>query len=100
MRRYGPGILLMILGTGFFFDYLGIWKLNPLIWRWWPLSIMLLGVAYLLFSWSSRLAATLMTLIGAFLLARQLSLLPEIVVPTFWPVMMIMAGLWVIGQRK
>jgi len=100
MRRYGPGVLLIILGVGFFFDYLGIWKLNPTIWRWWPVSIILLGVVYLVFSWSSRLAAILMTLIGCFLLARQLSLLPEVVIPTFWPVMMILAGLWVVGQKK
>ncbi len=100
MRRYGPGVLLIILGAGFFFDHLGIWKLNPTIWRWWPLSIILLGVAYVVFSWSSRLAAILMTLIGIFLLARQLSLLPQAVIPTFWPVIMILAGLWIVGQKK
>lgn len=101
MRRYGPGILLIILGVGFFFDYLGIWKLNPMIWRWWPLSIIVLGVVYLVFSWSSRPAAAVMTLIGGFLLARQLSLLPQIIVPAFWPVMMILSGLWVVvGQKK
>jgi len=100
MRRYGPGILLIILGVGFFFDHLGIWKLNPTIWRWWPLAIVVLGVAYLLFSWSSRVAAGVMTLIGGFLLARQLSLLPGAVIPTFWPVMMILSGLWVLTQKK
>jgi hypothetical protein len=100
MRRYAPGLLLIVLGVGFFFDRLGIWKLNPTIWRWWPVSIILLGLAYLLFAWSSRLAAILMTLIGTFLLARQLSLLPQVVVPIFWPLMMILFGLWVVGHKK
>ena len=100
MRRYSPGILLLILGVGFFCDYLGIWNVNSYLWRWWPLSIILLGLVHLMGSWSPKPAAVMLTLIGIALLVRELALVPNLVNPTFWPVMMMLTGLWVIGDRK
>ena len=95
--RTSVGFWLIVMGALFLLDQstsIDVWSL---ITGWWPLILVYIGITSLVRG--SKVKGSLFLLAGALLQARQLGYLPGSVLSAGWPLLIILAGLWLVFFR-
>ncbi len=90
------GVLLIVLGTAFLLDHLGIIRFDHLI-RFWPVLIILVGVMKIV-NEVDYLFGILAILVGAFFLSHTLGI-AELSWGAVWPVALILVGFFLLLNR-
>ena len=98
--RVVVGLVMMSFGVLWTLDNLGIMEAGPIL-RWWPLLIVVYGLSRLLGIGCSRnlAAGSIVTLVGAWLLAEQLDLI-HMSVFTLWPLMLVVFGVVILTRSS
>lgn len=99
-RHRGPGpvfgMVLIVLGSVFLLEELGIMVFGHLIDTWWPMLVVVLGVSKM--AWERSVGAGgWLVFVGLWLQAVELSLF-GLTFGNSWPVFLIAAGAILIGQ--
>lgn len=99
-RHRGPGpifgIFLILLGSLFLLDELGLVGFGRVIDTWWPMILIALGISKM--AWERRVAAGgWLVFVGSWLQAVELSLF-GLTFGNSWPVFLIAAGSIMIAQ--
>jgi predicted membrane protein len=89
--------LLITIGVLWLLDAANVLAAGPLIDRWWPLAVMALAAAAAAAERRLSLGPVVLFVIGALLLVDQLALAS--VDALIWPVIAILAGLWLLVNR-
>lgn len=97
--RYIAGLILILFGLGFLFDQFDIVGFSDVIGSWWPIIIVLIGVYYLSDGRHRLFHGSFMLILGLSLLASTLHVLPGGFWGTFWPLMIIFFGLWLLTSK-
>lgn len=87
------GIILIILGLGFFLQQAEIIEFKDIIENYWPLVLVVMGCIQLLRKNVSFIGGIIMILIGALLQANISDTLPENLTGYIWPSILILVGL-------
>jgi predicted membrane protein len=93
------GIILIIIGIGFLLGQFNVWNFTEIIAVWWPSIIIALGIYRIATDRPSLWFGLLVFIFGAMLQADHLDLLPWGFWNSFWPVLLIFAGIWLITSR-
>jgi hypothetical protein len=99
MNRKILGPLLILLGVGFFVHHLGIWALSHWVWRYWPLTVVAVGLLQFFAGAKTRTSGVLVICVGSLLQLRQLAWLPTGLTEFFWPLSLMLMGVWIIAHR-
>lgn len=93
------GLLIVLIGLGWLLDAAGIGNIGAIIADWWPVALIVVGIA----GWQSNRRAIfgplLIALFGLALLATNLSWLPGNAWDYFWPGLIILAGFSLLIRR-
>lgn len=90
------GIVLIAIGVLFLLDHLNILKIGNL-WQYWPMILIVAGISKLVMK-GNRISGLLMILIGVYFQLSNFGVL-HLAWGTFWPVLLILAGILMIGNR-
>src|SRR5580765_3263747 len=98
--RVMVGLVMMAFGILWTLDNLGIMEAGPIL-RWWPLLIIALGVSRLvgIGHYRNMAAGSIITLVGAWLLAEQLDLI-HMSVFALWPLMLVVFGVVILMRSS
>jgi predicted membrane protein len=91
-----PGLILVLIGSAFLLDHMGILPVDHL-WRLWPVILIVVGVIKVAES-SNRTGGALMVLFGVFFLLTNLGIL-RISWQETWPILLIAVGVVMIFGR-
>jgi predicted membrane protein len=94
--RVLPGLILVIIGTVFLLDHMGILQINHL-WKYWPVILIVVGAMQFLES-RNRMGGVLLMLVGCAFLLGTLGYL-RLTMADLWPVILIAIGLGLIWSR-
>lgn len=97
--RYIIGIALVILGVLFLFDRLEILFFGDFVSTWWPLSIMGIGIYEIARGRKQLFFGVIVFLIGAIFQAQNLELLPGNFWDAFWPLLLVLIGVWILSGK-
>jgi hypothetical protein len=94
------GLVMMTFGILWTLDNLGLMEAGPIL-KWWPLLIMAYGVTRLLGVGCRRnlAAGSIVTVVGAWLLAEQLDLI-HMSVFSLWPLMLVVFGVVILTRSS
>jgi predicted membrane protein len=98
--RYIFAAILVILGVGLILDQNYVWDFGWIISTWWPLIIIAIGINHLASTNKSIYTGIIILVIGLLLQASELDYLPGGFWGTFWPLLLILAGLWVLRPKR
>ena len=90
------GLILIAIGTLFLLDHMNIIHIGSL-WKFWPMILIIVGISKV-FAEGNRVGGVLILLIGAYFQLNNLDLI-HLAWDTFWPVLLIIAGILMIGNR-
>ena len=91
-----PGIILIVVGTLFLLDHMGIIRAE-LYWIYWPLTLVAIGIARV-FRPGERVMGTGFILVGTVLQLHELHL-TNLSWNAIWPLLLIFAGVQIIWSR-
>ncbi|HEY4979763.1 MAG TPA: DUF5668 domain-containing protein [Candidatus Acidoferrum sp.] len=91
-----PGIVLVVIGTIFLLDHLGILRAETL-WKFWPLILVVVGLLKV-FNPSERVVGIGFILVGALIQLHELGRI-GLSWGTIWPFILIFAGIMLIWNR-
>jgi predicted membrane protein len=94
--RWLPGAILIGIGTLILLDHMNVIH-GELIWKYWPVLLILLGIAKFV-NESKRVGGLLLVLMGGFLMAEKLGY-TTLTWATIWPLLIIAAGIAMIWGR-
>ncbi len=100
ITRIITGVAIVGVGLGFLLDNLNIFDFGELAGRWWPMTVILVGLLIFLNDARSYLWALLVTGFGVLLQLKQLDITTISPWQFFWPVAIIIAGLSVLMNRS
>lgn len=98
MKRPLVGWVLVISGILLLADRLGYIQLGGLLHRWWPLILVATGLWHWLAD-RRNTGGLVLAAIGAVFLLQRFALVSWAVVGTYWPAVLILAGLVVLARR-
>jgi predicted membrane protein len=98
--RIVPGAILVALGTLFLLDALDVLAAGATLARWWPLAIVLLGLARLLDRPRDLVGGGITALAGLVLLAWTLGIVEASVFALLWPLVLVVVGLRLLLSRN
>ncbi len=98
--RYFAAILLILIGLALILDQFNVWSFGELLSTWWPLTIIAWGVATIVMNRYSYWSGTIILLIGVLFQADMLDMLPGSAWDFFWPIGLILAGLYLLSIKK
>ncbi|MDH3261172.1 MAG: cell wall-active antibiotics response protein [Acidimicrobiia bacterium] len=90
------GFVLIALGLLFLLDQNDVLDSGDLIADWWPAVFVVAGLLYLSFTPRHITVPAVLIIIGLALLARSLDFVPDWLQTVFWPLVLVVIGLWVI----
>ncbi len=90
------GFVLIVLGVLFLLDQNNVVDSGELIADWWPIVFVVAGLLYVSFSPRHIMVPAVLVIVGVALLARSLDFVPDWVRTVFWPLVLVVVGLWVI----
>jgi predicted membrane protein len=90
------GFVLITLGVLFLLDQNDVLDAGNLLADWWPVVFVVAGFLYLSFSPRHIMVPAVLVIIGLALLARSLDFVPDWLQTIFWPLVLVVIGLWVI----
>jgi hypothetical protein len=93
------GIILILLGGIFFLDQFSFWSFSEIISTWWPTLIIVFGIYKISTDRNSIFTGIVIFLVGVLLQANKLGFLPWGFWHSFWPMLLILAGIWIITNR-
>jgi predicted membrane protein len=96
MSAWLPGALLILVGALIFMDHINVIN-GERIWRYWPLLLILVGIAKFA-NEGKRVGGLLLVLMGGFLMAEHLGY-TTLTWNTIWPLLIIGAGIAMIWGR-
>lgn len=91
-----PGLILILVGSVFLLDHLGYINAEQ-FWRFWPLLLIIVGLAKL-FSPQSRVGGVILILIGGYLQLYKLGY-TRLSIGDIWPIILIGVGVSLIFSR-
>lgn len=96
--RFWLGALFLVLGVGFFMHQADILDFTEVLFTWWPLVLMMIGIVQLINrTYSSAISGLMFILVGGLFLANQLF---DLNITAFiWPIILIFIGLVFIFTR-
>lgn len=95
------GIILILLGVGFLLDQFNVISFGSIISIYWPVILIVLGLAGILDRRSSKTGSAILLIFGLLFQARNLNFINISVFRTFWPVVLILVGFKIIfGKDK
>ncbi len=92
-------IVLIVLGAGILLDNVGVWNFWNIVGDWWPLIIIIAGLA----TWQGDKKATgpvITMIIGFILLLWTVDVIPAGFSGVFWPAMLIVIGIIILTKRS
>jgi predicted membrane protein len=98
--RYFVAILLILIGLALILDQYNIWSFGELLSTWWPLTIISWGIASIVMNRHNYWSGAIILLIGVLFQADTLDMLPGSAWDFFWPIGLILAGLYLLTNRK
>ncbi|KAB2893157.1 MAG: hypothetical protein D8M52_04990 [Chlorobi bacterium] len=93
------GIILVLVGTGWLLNSLGLNFYGDVILRWWPVSLSVLAILRLIFRSGTIVGNVILFSVGAILQMSELGYLPGGFWSAFWPVLLILIGISFITKR-
>lgn len=90
------GFVLIALGVLFLLDQNDVVDSGDLISDWWPVVLVVAGLLYVSFSPRHIMVPAVLVIAGLALLARSLDFVPDWLQTVFWPIVLVVIGLWVI----
>ena len=97
--RTFAGISLIALGTLFLLRQTGLVDAGEIVWRMWPLAIVLFGLLQLWASPARPVVPAIIVVGGLVLLSTTLGLVPHSALASLWPLALIAAGAWILFNR-
>jgi predicted membrane protein len=98
--RYFLGIALVLFGTVFLFDQLGLWNFGWLVSVAWPIIFVIVGISQIASTNKSFIGGLFFVTIGLLLIANNLDYLPYGFWGAFWPIILIFIGLSIIFRHR
>lgn len=92
-NRLALGLIIILLGVGFFLSKMGVFALELRLW--WPAILVIIGIAGL-FSRRSILWNACLVFLGGFLLLNYHNIIPGNAWNYFWPAALILVGVLII----
>ncbi|MGZ5382750.1 MAG: LiaF transmembrane domain-containing protein [Acidimicrobiia bacterium] len=89
------GFVLIALGVIFLLGQNDVLDAGDLIADWWPVVFVIAGFLYVSFSPRHIMVPAVLVIMGLALLARSLDFVPDWVQTVFWPLVLVVVGLWV-----
>lgn len=93
------GVIIILVGVGFFFSQLDIFDFGSIIGDWWPLLIMGFGIYKISQDKASMIFGIFIFIVGAIFLSLELNLIPGDFWSYFWPLILILAGASLLSGR-
>lgn len=101
LGRIIAGSAILLVGIALLLEEFGQAVLWDALFDWWPVFIVIAGVARLVLSPEKWISSTLLSLWGLLLLADNLNFLPGGFWSAFWPVVLIVSGIGIlVGSKK
>ncbi|MFA6571160.1 MAG: DUF5668 domain-containing protein [Bacteroidota bacterium] len=98
--RYFLGIALVIFGTVFLLDQIGMWDLGWVISVWWPAIFVVIGISHIVSTTKSFISGLFFVAIGLLLIASNMDYLPFGFWNAFWPLVLIFIGLGIMFKHN
>ncbi len=99
--RIAVGSVLAAIGVVFALDAVGATDAGPIVSRWWPLGLVVLGATQLALERRASFASTALVVVGLFALAGTTGALEGRLWSLAWPGAMILVGAWLaFGRRR
>lgn len=93
------GVALVFVGGGLLLDAFGFAGFDEFIGTWWPSILMFIAVAQLATGSGSIVGSGILFSVGALLQLSEFGILPGGFWSAFWPIVLILIGLSIIGKR-
>ncbi len=95
--RIGFAILLIAIGTFLLLDKMDIYDFGELIRTWWPMILIYIAVQHFMNSGkANKTWAFILLIVGVLFLLRNLDFLDRDLLHTYWPVIFLVAGLYIL----
>lgn len=95
------GVILLVIGAGFLLDVFNVVDFVPLLEIYWPSALILIGIVQLFNKQSSKIWSGILILVGLYLQANKLDILPVNFASIFWPVVLVVVGASLLfGKRQ
>lgn len=99
--RFAVGTALVAIGLVFALDAAGVTDAGPVVARWWPLVLVVLGATQIALERRASFPATALVVIGLFALAGTTGALEGRLWSLAWPGALILVGAWLaFGRRR
>ncbi|MDQ1265082.1 MAG: hypothetical protein QG635_232 [Bacteroidota bacterium] len=92
------GLILIIIGGIFLLNVFGMWEAAEIISTWWPVVVMLFGIYIIINNRASVFTGIVVFAVGALLQASKLDMIPGGFWSAFWPLLLVLIGLAMIGN--
>jgi hypothetical protein len=82
----------LVIGAGFLLDVFNVIDFVPLLEIYWPSALILIGIVQLFNKQSEKVWSSILNLVGLYLQANKLDILPVNFTSIFWPVVLVVVG--------
>jgi hypothetical protein len=94
------GVVLLVLGAGFLLEAFNVIDFAPLLTTYWPAVLIFIGIVQLVNKQASKLWSSILILVGMYLQAKNLDILPVDFASIFWPLVLLFVGASLVFRRR